>query len=349
MQSDLLLLPHRNVSESARGYLLRAAADNLLPRMFSRELTSLEAVCNFLEGLKRRDAPSYGKLEGKLTPTKCKRGKAIVCMLGQDTIPVSCLLRQTRRVCPLCLIETPWSRIEWEIRSVKVCPVHKLELVSVCPNCKHPLAWKRSTLMHCFCGQELVDIDSVGATSVDIRWAFHVRSAAAASRLNIRKPFATRRQTCPTRLSKLLLLADVLSKAFLPIHLEEEISGQHLLTLTVKILADSAYSAYLWDAIFIHASENPFRLEEYLTPGRHASEVIASYGHVLADLVLPTALRKEKLRCQAAATSLAARAFFDVREHGIGPDRYRAMHIGDDLDLISLLELNDHQYDEEWT
>jgi hypothetical protein len=202
--------------------------------------------------------------------------------------------------------------------------------------------------MHCFCGQELIDIDSVGATSVDIRWAFHVRSAAVASRLNIRKPLATWRQTCPTRLSKLLLLADVLSKAFLPLHREEEITGQQLLTLTVKILADAAYSAYLWDAIFIHAAENPFRLAEYLTPGRHASEVIASYGTALAGLQLPAALRKEKLRCKAEATHLAPRAFFDVREHGIGPDRYRAMHVGDDLDLISLLELNDHQYDEEW-
>lgn len=349
MRSELLLLPQRNASESARGYLLRAAADNLLPRMFNVALTTLETACEFLVELRRHDVSAHAKVEGKLTPTRWKSEGPIVCMLGQDTIPESCLLRRARRVCPLCLRDKPWSRIEWEVRTVQACPVHRIKLVSVCPHCKRPLQWGTSTLMHCFCGQDLAHIESTKVTPWDVIWASHVRAASATSRLNIQRPLAAWRQVCPTRLSKLLLLADVIYKAFLPMHLHEEMKGQKLWWLTVKILADPAYSAYMWDAIFLHAAENPLRLAEHLTPGRNASKVIHSYGNVLRDLVLPAALRKERLRHQVSTTTSRSKAFFDVRKHGIGPDLYRAMHIGNDLDLISLLELNDHQHDEEWT
>lgn len=349
IQSELLLLPQRNASESARGYLLRAAADNLFPRMFSDELTSLETTCEFLAGLRHHDFLAHAKLEGSLTPTRVKEDSPMVCMLGRDAIPASCLLRRSRRVCPQCLRDAPWSRIEWEVRTVRACPIHRIELVSVCPNCKRPMGWASSTYMHCFCGQDLATVESIQATPCDVRWARHVRAASATSLLSVQRSFAVWRQVCPTRLSKLLLLADVISKVFLPMHLEEEITSQQLWKLTVKILDDSAYSAYLWDAIFIHAAGNPLHLSEHLTPGRHACEVMASYGSVVRDLVLPLALRKEKCWLQMAATALSGKPFFDVRKHGVGPDRYRALHTGNDLDLISLLELNEHQHDEEWT
>ena len=59
-----------------------------------------------------------------------------------------------RRICPLCLAEAPYQRIEWHLVPVVVCPVHSVMLVTKCPTCGD-LRWSRSTLTKCRCGLEL--------------------------------------------------------------------------------------------------------------------------------------------------------------------------------------------------
>lgn len=66
------------------------------------------------------------------------------------------MLHERAQVCPQCLAEDWYIREELELAPVTVCSTHKVLLVDECPDCGHPLDWKRSSLMACgHCGADL--------------------------------------------------------------------------------------------------------------------------------------------------------------------------------------------------
>lgn len=59
-------------------------------------------------------------------------------------------------VCPLCLAETGYGRVDWEFVLAPVCRVHRVALLDTCPSCGGPLRHGRTTIGACgYCGFDL--------------------------------------------------------------------------------------------------------------------------------------------------------------------------------------------------
>jgi len=288
---QLLFLPQIRPVESVRAYMLRAASENMHPRIYSLELQGLPRTLRFIYQLGIQNPAMAQTLASRMAPKVSKPSMLATALLGDDEIPLSCLHGRLRQICPLCLDNAPWSRLEWEVKSNRACPMHRVMLVYECPNCNRPLYWGRSEMMRCYCGQALSNIDTNEASSWDVKWAKLVQSATIVSRFGRQSPQLAGKKNVPTRLSKLLLMADVVKHVLLP-SLEDIVAfGDDIRNLTVKILSDQAYSAYLWDAIFLHAASDPLEMCSHLVPGRPRETVVSAYQSILAELALPHALR----------------------------------------------------------
>jgi hypothetical protein len=57
-------------------------------------------------------------------------------------------LRQ-RHVCPQCLAVAPYHRSQWFVDAMPVCTEHRLKLLTDCPQCKRPLAWRGAGVHLC--------------------------------------------------------------------------------------------------------------------------------------------------------------------------------------------------------
>ncbi len=55
------------------------------------------------------------------------------------------------KICPQCLKDAPYCRKIWDLTPVTACPVHKLLLMDVCPNCNKRITWNRSLSTFCRC------------------------------------------------------------------------------------------------------------------------------------------------------------------------------------------------------
>lgn len=75
--------------------------------------------------------------------------------------------REKPRLCPACLKEANYLRRIWEVAPATACPVHKCQLLDVCPSCGESLSWKRPKISICPCGcdwrkTKLIQIPTVG-------------------------------------------------------------------------------------------------------------------------------------------------------------------------------------------
>jgi len=70
-------------------------------------------------------------------------------LLTIETSERYCLPLQTTKVCSACLREEPvFERLYWNIRSVLICPRHRLFLISQCPNCSWLIPSLRRTALY---------------------------------------------------------------------------------------------------------------------------------------------------------------------------------------------------------
>lgn len=346
--SELLFLPSPKAAESVRGYMLRAAADHLYPRMFCNELETLDSSTRFILHLALRDRSLAEHLITRFARWGGKKpGERPFVMLGIDRFPARCLIAAYRQVCPLCLAERPHCRLEWEVKSIQACPTHRVALVKACPSCGQPLKWHRSELMHCFCGQPLHLIEPAGAPHWQVSWAKLIRAATYVSRMTVQPAKLAAMKIIPARLSKLLLMADVVRRVLLPEHIDERLNRERTWMFTAQILEDRPYSAYLWDVIFIYAAANPFDMAEILTPGRKSDAIKAAYRDLLPDLALPHALRELSTRRRPAVKRLDVKKFFDVRKHGVGAYRFQGTEACNDVDPYALIDAEE-QMEEVW-
>lgn len=146
----LLRLAEANGYESIAA-LLRAAGINIrgLNTGYSSKLrTDAEA----LAALGRMAVGDPGHLSGHAaTPLD---GPAL--FMRECRVDSDAMLHERAQVCPHCLAEDGYIREELELAPVTVCSTHKVLLVDECPDCGHPLDWKRSNLMACgHCGADL--------------------------------------------------------------------------------------------------------------------------------------------------------------------------------------------------
>lgn len=316
-QTGLLLLPEPEMFESVRGYMLRAASENLLPTMFRRELETFKGTKSFISQMNQFNPEIAAHFTSRLLPLDvCKFSGISRAQLGNDFIPDRCLTISYRQICPDCFKEAPCSRIEWEIKSMQACPIHCIELASICPRCNKQLQWSGSGLLTCTCGQDLGLFPRKKVRTWQVNWATLVKRAVHTSLASLPHFKPSDVKVMPVSLSKLLLMADVLIRALLPEHLGSNKSHEYRWMLTPDILNDSSYIAYLWDAIFIFAAANPLEMAKTLTPGRTADAIVASYQNLLPSLSLPYALRDLQPRSKRVARPVKARFVAGSRKRG---------------------------------
>ena len=62
------------------------------------------------------------------------------------------LIRSNRpRICPDCLLESPYCRRVWEFSATTVCPNHRRLLIDECPKCNRRISWSRKNVTVCSC------------------------------------------------------------------------------------------------------------------------------------------------------------------------------------------------------
>lgn len=338
-QVELSIWPAPRATESARAYMLRAAEKNRIPLMFREALQSLDGATWFISQAHVKNATLAAHLLERFWPEETSKRSAMrMVRLGSDTVSDKVLMTTDRQVCPACLAGGSHDRLEWELRSVQACPVHGITLIRVCPRCENPIQWHRSGLLSCVCGQDLRAVDSEEAMAWQVTWAKLVKRAVNVSLaptiqpskkfrfvpykrfgLNPSKRFGLR--YIPIRLSKLLLMADVVRYALLPAQTGPDLVLQHEM-LTPSILENRAYCAYLWNAIFLFAATDPFSLAKMLTPGQAPEWVFEAYKDLTHTLALSDVLSELTLTEGVVLPALNA-VFFDVRRHGVPPHAYR--------------------------
>jgi hypothetical protein len=103
-----------------------------------------------------------------------------------------------RKVCPECLIESPYHRSIWDLACISACPEHRCTLVSNCPNCGELIRWRGVDLTLCGACKDgnltRSPLRQVPATGLAATMAVHgllddERFAGNADRLRRRPPF----------------------------------------------------------------------------------------------------------------------------------------------------------------
>lgn len=158
--------PRPNNSESAKGYLLRLAADNGrydLPKLaatfdYKSKPSSFELggadFNNFMSTLAKtlRLEPSELLETFSLQPNTVEQGRAV-----KD------IRRKSPKVCPECMKSenTAYIKAEWELAHHTHCEEHSVKLLDRCPHCQTELQWHGDVYEGCpCCGLRWQDFDA---------------------------------------------------------------------------------------------------------------------------------------------------------------------------------------------
>lgn len=85
------------------------------------------------------------------------------------------------QVCPQCLLEHGFVRLEWDLTAYVACPVHGRLLVDRCRGCGRALLPTRPAVDVCSCGSFIADLDNVGADAAVVDWCRWLSKALLAS------------------------------------------------------------------------------------------------------------------------------------------------------------------------
>lgn len=185
--------PH--VEESAYGFMLRVLAAN---GAHPRELLALT------RGSTRRqlapgDAPLFSELTGigerwfdDRIPREIRGDRWIeIDVFGNRWRSDWSMRGQYCQVCPRCLLESGYARLEWDLTAYVACVIHRELLVDRCGACGRALLPNRPAVDICSCGRFIDCPPTVRAeVSADILnwcdWLSRAVLAALADRLNPR-------------------------------------------------------------------------------------------------------------------------------------------------------------------
>jgi excisionase family DNA binding protein len=96
------------------------------------------------------------------------------------------VLHSRTQYCPLCLKESGYHRIFWDLLPVTVCLKHEVILQSVCPTCKRTVTVNWVLRNKCECGEDLLLVDPVSITPYTeaVRYQFFIQSLLGINELN---------------------------------------------------------------------------------------------------------------------------------------------------------------------
>ncbi|PGH57650.1 hypothetical protein CRT60_06560 [Azospirillum palustre] len=99
----------------------------------------------FLTGIPsdRLDAMAYRPVDGG-------RHRYLGSAIDRDLIAL-----RPRRVCPVCLKETGFHRMEWDFAPATACLRHHCRLETSCPVCGRRFGWEHPSLTECPCGASI--------------------------------------------------------------------------------------------------------------------------------------------------------------------------------------------------
>ncbi len=154
MSAPLLLrtpLPYED--ESLAGYLIRLAQSNYYssPNWILR-LAGLQ-VSRGITLWAQPHQPSHLSQLIKLTDEQLKLMASLPYQLVKEVNPVRYIIyKYARKLCPNCLLESPYCRKIWDWKLVDVCSLHQCLLITSCAGCQKNIRWGRATVTRCRCG-----------------------------------------------------------------------------------------------------------------------------------------------------------------------------------------------------
>lgn len=153
----LRVVPHPD--ESLPSLLLRMAYRNLIP--YSAHLLRAALIDHMSMDALVTTPAVYGQLalvfgldEGALVAMSYAGNGRKRRILGHDVHHHLVSVRK-RRVCPLCLADAAYHRVDWDVSLITVCSIHAVRLICECPACKRKLNWLTRAPEYCRCGQRL--------------------------------------------------------------------------------------------------------------------------------------------------------------------------------------------------
>lgn len=161
----LVCTPSPKPTESLFGYILRTSETNgyCTPRHIlnyagygPNEMRS--AVFNVKNLAKVLGRKPYDLK--KITYLIDEKGQRAFKVLNHKlgiVLPKEFLRLKKPMLCPQCVQDQGFIDVFWDLYYAIACPIHKCQLLSVCPVCKQRLNWLRPGLLLCKCGANLAD------------------------------------------------------------------------------------------------------------------------------------------------------------------------------------------------
>src|SRR5450830_947779 len=160
MMNKFPLLPcqgNPNEEESLMSFVLRTAnLNNMHGIHWLYQLLGREKIKRF----KYEDCPSIASIFGAdidLVRSAMPRSRRIdgitVYDIYKQRFSKSYLIRPLRpQICPKCMMDFGYSKMEWDLLLACACPEHFCELVDHCPQCGNSIQWERPFFSTCNCG-----------------------------------------------------------------------------------------------------------------------------------------------------------------------------------------------------
>jgi hypothetical protein len=169
--------------ESFVGYIMRLAELNEIPKLrWILRLVGLDKLYDYKykynsdfrvdpEPLSYLAGVSKVKLTNLLYLHERRRRRHIVgnLIVFEQPIQHFFVLRESPKICPLCLTENSYCRKVWELVPVTACPLHQCLLIQNCRSCARSISWSRTRINICHCMFDFRRSDVIGLNSKELR------------------------------------------------------------------------------------------------------------------------------------------------------------------------------------
>ena len=161
--------------ESLAGYFLRLAESNyFLPRYWLLNLAGLKANQRLSFPI-NLDQPSRLSQLIKVPDSQLRAmGDGAFLNSYQKDVLIYPIAHCGKKLCPLCLSESPYRRQNWDLELVDTCPIHKCLLISQCPECQQELHWATGGVTRCQCGFDFCQTIPPKANSYQVNLALYI-------------------------------------------------------------------------------------------------------------------------------------------------------------------------------
>lgn len=154
----LVVSPLPMPTESLIGYILRLTELNGYPsKSYVLELmgrNGFRATIERLDAECLANVTSINQLDiDRLTYKLTELPPAYIRIYGTDLPSYEVSLNRPK-VCSLCLNEGRPCEVFWELAQATVCPIHRVNLTTLCSGCGKHISWSRAKVRQCKCGSD---------------------------------------------------------------------------------------------------------------------------------------------------------------------------------------------------